>query len=787
VTGPSLFQDDNSSDPANAVAFVKVVVERGIESRGGQEGLTYSCPTADLVPEVGERVTVPLGRSGKPTGGMVIEVGGTEILQGLAPSKIKPLLARSHAKIPADLIGLARWMGGYYVCPLGMVLSTLLPAAVKHATGAKEVEFVKLSATGLAVKSGDDVTPKLGRAAKTTWEKLSTADAAMFAMPIKSLLGALDLKTPKGLKDLAQIGLIEIRTQDTVSAAAIRVGTLDNSTAPEPTPQQRIVIEGIGHVIRKFGVHLIRGITGAGKTEVYLRLIERVLIEGCGAIVLVPEISLTPQTATRFIGRFGTSAVAVLHSGLTAAQRHREWARVASGAARVVVGARSAVFAPMSNPGLIVIDEEHDGSYKQDQLPRYNARDVAIKRAHGLNIPVVLGSATPSLESWHNATSGKFSLWELTQRAGGGKLPRVDVVDMREERRKRALDPDSPAGGMHQLGPTLERAIDDTLRSGGQSVLFINRRGFAHHVMCPDPKCGFVLSCDLCDANLVLHKGRDLPVGQLVKCHHCQGERLLPAHCPTCRKKLNLFGGGTQRVEDEICRKFAVYGIREGDTLLRLDSDAMRSANDYFDALERFGRGQARILLGTQMIAKGLDFPGVKLVGVIDADTALNVADFRAEERTFQLLSQVSGRAGRADDSGRVIIQTNNPELNAVQCAASHDYVTFAQSELEVRRQAQLPPITRMARIVSRDERFDDAESAAKVIADFLRQTAPDLIVRGPAPCVISRIAGQFRFETTIIGPGAGRIQSVLAQARASGLVKSDANTAVDIDPTVLL
>ena len=787
MTGPSLFQDDNSSDSSSAAAFVKVVVERGIESRGGKEGLTYACPTAELIPEVGERVTVPLGRAGKPTGGMVIEVGGPEILGELSPSKLKPILARSNAKIPADLIGLAKWMAGYYVCPLGMVLSTLLPAAVKHATGAKEIEFVKLTTRGLAVKSGTEATPKLGRAAKATWEKLSSAEPAIFAMPIKALLGALDLKTPKGLKDLAQVGLIEIRTQDTVAAAAIRVGTLDTSGAPEPTAQQRIVIDGIGAAIQKFGVHLIRGVTGAGKTEVYLRLIERVLADGRGAIVLVPEISLTPQTATRFISRFGTGTVAVLHSGLTAAQRHREWARVASGAARVVVGARSAVFAPMSNLGLIVIDEEHDGSYKQDQLPRYSARDVAIKRAHGLNIPVVLGSATPSLESWHNATSGKFSLWELTQRAGGGALPRVDVVDMRDERRKRALDPDSLPGGMHQLGPTLERAIDDTLKNGGQAVLFINRRGFAHHVMCPDPKCGFVLSCDLCDANLVLHKGRDLPVGQLVKCHHCQGERLLPAHCPTCRKKLNLFGGGTQRVEDEICRKFAVYGIREGDTLLRLDSDTMRSANDYFDALERFGRGQARILLGTQMIAKGLDFPGVKLVGVIDADTSLSVADFRAEERTFQLLSQVAGRAGRADDSGRVIIQTNNPELNAVQCAARHDYVSFAQAELEVRMQAQLPPITRMARIVSRDERFDDAESAAKVIADFLRQSATDLIVRGPAPCVISRIAGQFRFETTIIGPGAGRIQGALAQARAAGLVKSDATTAVDIDPTVLL
>ncbi len=784
----SLFSGDDSEASHVAQTYVRVVVERGIEGGAAPDGLTYACPSPALTPTVGERVLVPLGRSGKPTGGLVVEVGGPALLGDLKPSRVKPLAALTGAKLPEELIALARWMASYYVCPLGMVLAALLPAAVKAATGTKDVEFVRYSELGrsLRLAGESESLPKLGKAARAAWLRLAGSEAPPFPASLKSVLGAMEIKSPKGVRDLAAAGLLEFFHERTVAAAPLRLASGQDGAAPTPTEDQQRLIDGIGATFGSFKVHLIRGVTGAGKTEVYLRLIERALELGKSAIVLVPEISLTPQTSARFVARFGVERVAVLHSGLTSAQRNREWTRASTGAASVVVGARSAVFAPIPSLGLIVVDEEHDSSYKQDQLPRYNARDVAIKRGQIQGIPIVLGSATPSLESWANAIGNRFGLWELTRRAGGGVLPRVEVVDLREERRMRALNPDEPPGRIHQIGPTLETAIDVTLRERGQVVLFLNRRGFAHYVACPDPKCGYTLACDQCDANLVLHKGAHLPVGQLVKCHHCLAESLVPHSCPNCRKKLNPFGGGTQRVEAEICRKFAAYDIEEGRTLLRLDSDTMRNASDYFDALERFGRGDARILLGTQMIAKGLDFPGVRLVGVIDADTSLSVADYRAEERTFQLLSQVAGRAGRADAAGRVVVQTLNPELCAVRCAATHDYTSFATEELAVRAAAGLPPTTRMARIVSRDEDHDKASDAAAKIAEFLRGADASIEVRGPAPCGISRVAGFYRFEVILIAPTAGRVQGVLAAARAAGLVKSDSATAVDVDPLSL-
>jgi primosomal protein N' (replication factor Y) len=534
-------------------------------------------------------------------------------------------------------------------------------------------------------------------------------------------------------------------------------------------------------------VHLLRGVTGSGKTEVYLRLIDRVLGEGRSAIVLVPEISLTPQTAGRFTRRLGETRVAVLHSGLTGSQRHREWSRVSSGEARVVVGARSAVFAPLKDLGLIVVDEEHDGSYKQDRLPRYNARDVAIVRGSLAGCPVLLGSATPSLESWANATGrgAKYRLWELPARVGGATLPEVRIVDLREEHRARR-EAEGNDRRIHLLGTTLEHAIDRTLRAGGQVLILHNRRGFASYVWCRNAACGYVASCNQCDANLVVHRGERLPAGGVVRCHHCDSEQRVPRACPVCGGPVALWGGGTQRAEDELANKFAALGIEEGRTMLRLDSDTMRSARDYAAALSRFARGQVRLLLGTQMIAKGLDYPGVRLVGVIDADLSLHIPDFRAAERTFQLVSQVAGRAGRGQVPGRVILQTSNPHAAPIVLAARHDYAAFAAGELAVRDRAGLPPVTRMARVVCRDKDAAAARRAAASLADVLAAT-PGLRVRGPMPCVVSRVAGQYRVAVEIVAPAAGVLQRALAGARRAGLLRSDASTAVDVDPATLL
>jgi len=543
------------------------------------------------------------------------------------------------------------------------------------------------------------------------------------------------------------------------------------------------------------------------------------------AIVLVPEIALTPQTVGRFIGRFPDGSVAVLHSGLTAAQRHVQWRRIRSGEARIVVGARSAVFAPLPNPRLIIVDEEHEGSYKQDQLPRYHARDVAIRRAQILNIPVILGSATPSLESYHNAVAeigerraevvgrkqgdrvGRtptsdlpypkppYHLVCLPDRVPGMTLPRVEIVDMQEERRARR--------GVHLISQRLERELHRVLgirdRGSGtsvpvgdappsQAILLLNRRGYANYIACPDHTCGWQLTCDHCDVTMVYHVDRKLPQGGVVRCHHCGAEQLLPLHCPDCSKKTNTFGLGTQRVEEELARKFP--GVRA----IRMDSDTMRTARHYQEALDTFRAGEADVLLGTQMIAKGLDFPGVRLVGVISADVALHMPDFRAGERCFQLISQVSGRSGRSSEPGKVVVQTFDAGNPVIGLAAKHDYTGFARQELALRARTGLPPISRLARIVVRDKDYPKAVAEARVLAEHLRAFNQKLElgvrVRGPSDCPLARVADHHRQQVELLAPPpqpAAKLQKLMTALRNAKLLKSDAHTAVDVDPVALL
>jgi primosomal protein N' (replication factor Y) len=457
-----------------------------------------------------------------------------------------------------------------------------------------------------------------------------------------------------------------------------------------------------------------------------------------------------------------------------------------------VLGARSAVFAPIPDGqlGLIIVDEEHDGSYKQDQAPRYQGRDVAIRRAQLAGCPIILGSATPSLESWHNATQrdgGRYALHRLRQRAPGLRLPKVQVVDFREQARQRRDN------RVHLLGPILESAIARTLDGGGQVLILLNRRGYANYIACPSSRCGWMLTCDHCDVTMVHHRDKKLPAGEgYVRCHHCLSEQKLPAICPQCGNKISIFGLGTQRIEEELARKFPQ--LVQGQTMLRIDSDTMRGAAAFHDALGRFGTGEIRLMLGTQMIAKGLDFPGVRLVGVINADTSINLPDFRASERTFQLVNQVAGRAGRGDDPGLTIVQTFNPSSPAIRLAAAHDYEGFAQQELAEREQSGLPPVTRMARIVIRDEDhikcIEAARGLARGLTEIINQTPGDrggVHVRGPAPCPISRIADKHRHQIEILAPTAALMQGFLTKARSAGLLKSGTEMAIDVDPIALL
>ncbi|MBM4048507.1 MAG: primosomal protein N', partial [Planctomycetes bacterium] len=541
-------------------------------------------------------------------------------------------------------------------------------------------------------------------------------------------------------------------------------------TAPlTPTPEQAYALKVIGEKLSQggFGVVLLHGVTGSGKTEVYLQAIAQTIALGKQAIVLIPEISLTPQTVRRFMSRF--DRVGVLHSGLTDGQRNVQWQRIRAGETDVVVGARSAVFAPMPRLGLVVVDEEHEPSFKQDNAPRYHGRDVAVMRAHMLGALVVLGSATPSLESYHNACSGKYFGVELTKRIDNLELPPVEVVDMTREMTERK--------GLHSLSRRLEANAKSALARKGQVLLFLNRRGFATYVTCK--RCGFVLKCDRCDITLTYHRQAHLAI-----CHHCNKEINPPTTCPECATPgVKYFGVGTERIEQELAKVFP------GNSVMRMDSDTMRGRYAHGRALGAFGRGEVDILLGTQMIAKGLDFPNVTLVGVISADTALSLPDFRACERTFQLLAQVAGRTGRGPQGGRVVIQSLTPKHYTIQFAASHDYKGFAEKELEFRKQLGYPPFGRLAKIVVQGKNADAVKEKCGAIAQALRTAIAGRVARvlGPAEAPIAQLKRRHRWQVILKAQTSTLLHDLLKQAQPSFAAEKGAQVAIDIDPADML
>ncbi|MHC4415856.1 MAG: replication restart helicase PriA [Planctomycetota bacterium] len=760
-------------DPDRSVGYARVAVERGVDRY--PEGLTYAIPPAldDLA--LGERVMVPLGRSDVSTAGYVIERCDAS---GLDPQAIKAIERRDHAAaaLPVGLLALGRWISSYYCSPIGITLATMMPAAVKRRVGMVSRTMIDLAVSPAAKKKPP---PKQRR----VLEVLTALAPGERPVELRRLADLAGLRTTSPIKRLVDRNLLVGTTRSAVEAAWV-AQNVDTGVPQALTEKQQAIVTSIGELLgRGFSAHLLFGVTGSGKTEVYIRLIERVVAAGKVALMLVPEIALTPQTGGRLIGRFPDHRVAILHSGLTAAQRHHQWAMAADGTAHIVLGARSAVFAPTLDRrlGLIIVDEEHDGSYKQDQAPRYHGRDVALRRAQMAGCPAVLGSATPALESWHNATvRNTYRLHRLDERVPGLRLPRVQIVDFVEQRKMRR------DRRVHLLGPLLENAIGQTLAGDGQVLLLLNRRGYANYIACPDHRCGWLLGCDDCDATMVYHIDRRLPTGGYVRCHHCLAEQRLPERCPACGRRISRFGLGTQRVEAELERKFPQ--LVEGQTMLRVDSDSMHGARDFHDALGRFGAGRIRLLLGTQMIAKGLDFPMVQLVGVVNADTAINLPDFRATERTYQLVSQVAGRCGRGTEPGRVIVQTFQPQTAAIRLAADHDFEAFAAGELADRRRCNLPPFARMARIVIRDHDHERCRRNAGDLARRLRDRADDSVrVRGPAPCPIARIAGRHRQQIELFAESPGPLQGLLSAARTDGLIRTGTAMVVDVDPIALM
>ena len=596
------------------------------------------------------------------------------------------------------------------------------------------------------------------------------------------------------IRGLEEKELVELADEEVLRDPFVQTPQI-SPTPVEPTPAQHEALNRMlaardgGSVPLPF---LLHGVTGSGKTLVYIHLLRQVVEEeGRSAIVLVPEISLTPQTVSRFRSWFG-DAVAVLHSALSDGERYDQWRQIRSGEKTIVVGARSALFAPLPELGAIVVDEEHDSSYKQSEAPRYHARDVAVMRARMAGAVCVLGSATPSLESWRNASRGKFTLLTLPERVGGRPMPPVEVVDLRRNRDPASQSTSSRSTSGSRTGeegsarssgilsPTLVEAVQARLGRGEQSILLLNRRGYSSFIQCRG--CGEVQECPHCSVSLTYHRRR-----KRLLCHHCRHEEGVPDRCPRCGDTdLSYRGLGTEQVERVVVETFA------GARVARMDVDTTTGKWSHAEILGRVGRGEVDILLGTQMIAKGLDFPGVTLVGVVNADVGLHLPDFRASERTFQLLSQVAGRAGRGELGGQVLIQTAVPDHYAVRFALSHDFEGFARRELSERETPTYPPLTRLVNVVVSSPDSELAARGAEGAADWVRGRLPKLgpraTVVGPAPAPIERLHGRWRWHFFLRGGRPAPTTRLLrALLEASPLPPGDVRLVVDRDPVALL
>ena len=543
----------------------------------------------------------------------------------------------------------------------------------------------------------------------------------------------------------------------TTSRSVAAIDEALQTTAPALTAQQQQAAAPLLQAIdeqRHINL-LLHGVTGSGKTEVYLAAITRALQHGRGAIVLVPEISLTPQTVERFAGRF-PDRVALVHSALTDAERAAQWRRIRDGQADVVVGSRSAVFAPLRQPGVIVVDEEDAGAYKQDRVPRYNAVDVALElgRLHG--IPVVLGSATPRVETFYRARTGAMEYAELPERIAGRALPPIDVVDLCDELR---------AGNRSPLSLDLERALHECHDAGGQSILFLNRRGSATVIVCRT--CGAVLTCPNCSVSMVYHHGR-----ARCDCHYCGSVAAVPMTCPECHSpSIKGLGMGTERLEHEVQQRFPQL------RLLRMDRDTVAHRDAYYDIYEKFRNHEADCLIGTQMVAKGWDLAGVRLVGIVNADTSLHFPDYRSGEITFSLLTQVAGRAGRGDEPARVILQTYSPGHYAVRHAVTHDYLNFARDEIRIRKALHFPPYARLVQCTIAHKDDGKAEQEARLAVQKVSGilgSGDGLDVLGPAPAFLHRLRGEYRWQFTVRGEAIERTFPHLPRGRG---------WSIDVDP----
>lgn len=790
--------------------YAKVIVD--VQSTSTAKSYDYAIPKQwQQMVRPGMRVIVPFGP--RKVQGFVVGISDESLIE-----KVRPIsdVLDATPLLTEELLQLGHWMSETLACHKAAVFQLMIPAALRTKvkkefiltadltllppslqhffqeservdeemlknvmedvhdalkSGALEVDY-KVEEKGrkkteryVRLTSDEKEKEPISKRAIKQRELLEYMKKIKKPLPEKDVLKEMNTSR-ETITELVKKGYIERFEQEVYRDPLM--GRMVEKTTPLPlTDKQHRVLQPIVEAFKRkeHRTFLLHGVTGSGKTEVYLQAIERVLEDGKEAIVLVPEIALTPQMVGRFKGRFGDK-VAVLHSGLSLGENYDEWRKIKRKEVQVVVGARSAIFAPFTNIGIIIIDEEHEATYKQEETPRYHARDVAIFRAKYHHIPVVLGSATPSLESYARAIKDVYELLPLTERVHNQAMPKVDVVDMREELRK---------GNRSMFSTLLLEKLKERLEKGEQSVLFLNRRGHSTFVICRD--CGYVETCEHCDISLTYHR-----ISNALKCHYCGFEKRMPHHCQSCSsEQIRFFGTGTQKVEEELSRMLPHAKV------IRMDVDTTRRKGSHEKLLSAFGRGEANILLGTQMIAKGLDFPNITLVGVLAADAMLHLPDFRSAERTFQLLEQVSGRAGRHELAGEVVIQTYTPDHYSVQFVKNHEYEAFFNREMLHRKRGQYPPYVFLVLITISHEELPQVIRVSQKIATYLRKSlSEETVVLGPVASPLARIKDRYRYQCMIKYKNEPKLFEALQQIQTHyerEIMQKDLQITIDLNP----
>ena len=808
--------------PHGLSAFAEVAIPVAVHG-----AFTYSIPP-QLRDEVrlGSRVEVPL--STKRTTGFVVALLDEPPDSDIKLRPIRAVLDEDEPALLPEIIELCRWAAEYYIAPLGETLRVALPAnmsargkrevmlaaddaLIAEARGSKQILDADLplldelrkrpmlltSVLEIASRSAVErlrdagvitIADRLSDAKGVRYDRFAILEADGESLPKKQSVATELLRERGGelsiralehagisaavLGALVKKGLVRIERRARRHTLDAFLAGLDTNAVGEirHSKEQREAIDAIARSFGTFAPFLLEGVTGSGKTEVYIELMRDVVRRGEQALLLVPEISLTPVFAARLKERFG-DRIAILHSNLSASERYDQWWRARRGQVDVAIGPRSALFTPFQRLGIIVVDEEGDGAYKQEETPRYNARDLAVVRAQLRNIPVVLGSATPSLESRENAARGKYTLLQMKSRVESRPLPDAEVIDLRKERGEKE------DRGMVIFSAPLKAALRETFAAGEQAIILINRRGYAPYLLCRE--CGHEFRCRDCSVTLTVHRR----AGQLI-CHYCGNRRSIPTKCPLCSGEvLQPIGFGTEKVEERFHRDFPQVSVDV------LDRDSTRRKGSLVAILERFRRGDTRALIGTQMLSKGHHFPNVTLTAVLNADSILGYPDFRSAEKTFYLLTQVAGRAGRGELRGKVLIQTAFPQHYAIQHALHHDYEAFYEAEIEFRKTFHYPPVTSMIALLFRGEVLPDVERAATESGRRLEEAVQPLAgtrIQGPAPAPLARIKGEWRYQILLRSPHRAPLRRAVAAAMLSRKWKG-VDVAIDVDPINIL